>query len=72
MEQELQYDNTQLVNQPLNEFQPPYNLELREMGVWDTIDFTFDWMKVLYLASDTCNYFREENIRIMDNDGKII
>jgi hypothetical protein len=55
-----------------NDFERPYNIEMLEMGVWDTIDVLWDWFDALYVASSHAEYMRENLFRIMDNNNRVI
>jgi hypothetical protein len=53
-------------------YEPPFNIEIKECGVWESIDVTHDLLDALYIASSHVNSIREEYIRIIDNKNKII
>lgn len=72
MEQELQDNNARMDNKPFDEFKPPYDIEMLEMGVWITIDVVWDWFDALYIASSHANYMREHLFRIIDNNNRVI
>ena len=49
-----------------------WNIEVREAGVWDTVDYSDSLEDALMLASSLCATVREEWIRISTPDFKII
>ena len=53
-------------------YEPPFNIEIKECGVWENVDVLHDLMDALYVASSHVESIREENIRIIDNNNKII
>ena len=49
-----------------------YNIEVREAGVWEAVDYADSLEDALMLASSLCATVREEWIRISTPDFKII
>lgn len=49
-----------------------HNIEVREAGVWETVDVTDNLTDALLLASSWTQTVREEWIRIVLPDGTII
>jgi hypothetical protein len=53
-------------------YEPPFNIEIKECGVWESVDLTNNLLDALYIASSHVNSIREEYVRIIDNNNKII
>lgn len=53
---------------------PPalYCIEVREAGVWETVDYADNLTDALLLASSLCQTVREEWIRISTPDNEIL
>jgi hypothetical protein len=51
---------------------PLWNIEVREAGVWEAVDYADSLEDALMLASSLCATVREEWIRISTPDFKII
>ncbi len=54
-------------------YQPPFCIEIREMGMWFAVEETFDSLEsALKYSSDLCYRHPEDAIQITDKNGKII
>lgn len=53
-------------------YEPPFNIERKECGVWDAVDLIDNLEDALLIASSYVELMREENIRIMDKNNRII
>lgn len=53
-------------------YEPPFNIERKECGVWDAIDLIDNLEDALYIASSHVENVREEYIRIVDKNNRII
>ena len=51
---------------------PLWNIEVREAGVWNAVDYADSLEDALMLASSLCQTVREEWIRISTPNFKII
>lgn len=49
-----------------------YCIEIREAGVWETVDYADNLTDALLLASSLCQTVREEWIRISTPDFQIL
>ena len=50
----------------------PYNIEVREAGVWEVVDYADTLEDAILLASSFTQTVREEWIRISTPDNKIL
>lgn len=57
---------------PTPEYTGPFIIEKKELGIWDYLDNADDLETALTLASVYTNDTREEWLRIIDNNNKII
>lgn len=47
-----------------------FNIEVRECGVWNTVDTADNFLDAVYIASSLTQNIREEWIRILDWNNK--
>jgi len=56
-------------------YQPPFNLEIYELGGWHSIDVIHELEDALYVASSFCNSLEglpEEKVRLIDYNNHVI
>lgn len=55
------------------DYESPYNVEILEFGLWETVYFTKDFLDALYFASNLVRTEKpEERVRLLDNKNRII